>query len=143
MPVKLEPIDSEELDHTDDKWLDKVYEYKLLHEGDDLRAIPKASEIIQSLLNIKDDSQTSNNTLNTAQINGSATATAKAKQNKALDIVAEMTTYEEIDETIPELPENPTEEELFKFANDHPSVKKVLKIFRGRLIKVTKNEKDS
>ena len=143
MPVKLEPIDSEELEHTADKWLDNVYDYKLQHEGDNLRAIPNASKIIQDLLNIKEESQVTNGNSPASQSNSSAFATAQTKQNKALDIVAEMTTYEEIDETIPDFPDNPTEDELFKYASNHPAVKKVLRIFRGRLVKVSKTEEPS
>lgn len=143
MPVKLEPIDSEELAHTNDKWLDNVYDYKLRHEGDDLGAIPNAGKIIQELLNIKEDSQVSENSINGLESNDSATTPVRATQNKALDIVADMTRHEEIDETIPEFPKNPTEENLLTYANNHPSVKKVIKIFRGRLVKVSKHEKSS
>lgn len=143
MPVRLEPIDSEELEHIDDKWLDNVYEYKLQHEGDNLKIIRGAGEIIEVLLNLSAQVEVSNNGSNSSQqSNGSATATvrAKATENKALDIVSEMTQHEEIDETIPELPENPSAEELFTFAQNHPKVKKIIQVFRGRLVKVVKNE---
>ncbi len=73
------------------------------------------------------------------QSNGSTIAFAPAKDNKALEIVAEMSKVEEIDETIPELPDNPTEEELWKYAENHPKVKKVLRIFRGKLVGVKKD----
>lgn len=137
MPVKLEPIDAEELEHIEDKWLDNVFEYKLLYEGDDLKAVTDADKIIEALLNRKEDRQISTE-VSVSNNNGFATAKARITENKALDIVSEMTKYEEIDETIPELPENPTEEELFNYAQSHPSVKKVIQIFRGKLIKVVK-----
>ncbi len=143
MPVKLEPIESEDLEHIDDKWLDKTFEYKLQHEGDDLRAIPNATKIIELLLSNQGyDTQVKAEVEISTQANGSAAATARTKHNKALDIVTEMTTYEEIDETIPELSANPTQEELFIFAQNHPSVKKVIRVFRGKLIKVEKKEEE-
>lgn len=141
MPVKLEPIDSEELEHVEDKWLDKVYEYKLQHEGDDLKIIPDADKIINLLISPNENSQISASVSVSNENTSSATAVARAKDNRALDIVKEMTTYEDIDETIPELPENPTEEELFQFASDHPAVKKIIRVFRGKLVKVIKDEK--
>ncbi len=143
MPIRLEPIDSEELEHIDDKWLDNVYEYKLRHEGDDLKIIRGAGEMIEILLDLSvRPEEISTNASNPTHSNGAATATvrAKATENKALDIVSAMTQHEEIDETIPELPENPTAEELFTYAENHPKVKKIIQVFRGKLVKVVKNE---
>lgn len=142
MPVKLEPIDSEELEHIEDKWLDKAFEYKLLHEGDDLKIIKNADEIIQVLLNQNNDSQIKAEIEISSQTNGSAIATAPVKENKALNIVSEMQKYEEIDEAVPDLPENPTEEELFNYAQNHPTVKKVIRIFRGKLVNVIKKQEE-
>ncbi len=138
MPVRLEPIDSEDLEHIEDKWLDAVYEYKLRHEGDNLKAIPNASKIISTLLNIKEPLEAEVSATKLSHSNGSGTATAPAVSNRALDIVSEMTAFEEIDETIPELPETPSQEDLENYARSHPSVKKVLRVFRGKLVKVTK-----
>lgn len=142
MPVKLEPIDSEELEHVDDKWLDNTFEYKLLHEGDDLKVIKNAGKIIKDLLNIDNESQVITNPDFSSQTNGSATAPALKIENKALDIVNEMQQYEKIDETIPELPENPTKEQLFEYAQNHPSVKKIIRVFRGKLVNVIENENE-
>lgn len=143
MPVKLEPIATEELEHIDDKWLDEVYEYKLTHEGDELKTILNVEKIVKDFLNHNEESKIPADVSVSTQKNGSATAPARVKENKALDIVTEMTTYEKIDETIPELPENPTEEELINYAENHPTVKKVLRVFRGKLIKVTKDSEVS
>ncbi len=137
MPVKLEPIESEELEHIEDKWLDRAFERILLKEGDDLKLIKNAEKIVKAL-NLEDSENVSAKPESFYQTNGSATAFAPAKDNKALEIVAELAKIEEIDETIPELPDNPTEADLWKYAENHPKVKKVLRIFRGKLINVKK-----
>ncbi|MGI8670527.1 MAG: DNA polymerase III subunit gamma/tau [Aridibacter sp.] len=138
MPVKLEPIEAEELEHIGDKWLDKAFERILLKEGDNLKWIKNAEKIVKAL-NLNDSETVSVKSEIPNQSNGSATAFAPAKDNKALEIVAELARVEEIDETIPELPDNPTEEELWKYAENHPKVKKVLRVFRGKLIDVKKD----
>ncbi len=43
---------------------------------------------------------------------------------------------DEISEEIPELPENPTDADLWKYAENHPLVKKALRIFRGKIVEV-------
>ncbi len=136
MPVKLEPIDSEELEHIDDKWLDNAFERVLLKEGDNLKIIQNAESIIQELFANNESNFAASNTNSKPQTNG--TATTPAKENRALKIVSEMQEVEEIDETIPELPENPTQEDLWNFAQNHPRVKKALRVFRGKLVNVKK-----
>jgi hypothetical protein len=141
MPVKLEPIDSSELEHINDKWLDPAYERILLKEGDNLKRIKNAEKIVQDLLGNNEISEAAHgNGSNPIQNNVSPSPTSPPQNNKALKIVSEMTQVEEIDETIPDLPENPSQEELWKYAQNHPSVKKALRIFRGKLVKVTRNE---
>lgn len=135
MPVKLEPISAEDLEHIEDKWLDERFEYQLLKSGDNLKILPNSQALIKSLL-VQTTPTFSSEVSNPARTNGSATATARAKE-----IIAEITDSEEIDDTIPELPENPTEEQLFEYAQNHPTVKKVIKIFRGKLVNVKKIEK--
>ncbi|MGI8542421.1 MAG: hypothetical protein ACR2MD_02975, partial [Aridibacter sp.] len=127
----------EELEHIEDKWLDKAFERILLKEGDDLKWIKDAEKIVKRL-NLNDSQTVNVKSEIPLQSNGSATAFAPAKDNKALEIVANFAKVEEIDETIPELPDNPTEADLWKYAENHPKVKKVLRIFRGKLINVKK-----
>ena len=44
---------------------------------------------------------------------------------------------EDDDETeLPELSDNPTQEELLKYVHAHPLVKKALRIFRGKIVEV-------
>ena len=39
---------------------------------------------------------------------------------------------------LPKLSENPTEEELFAYANAHPDIRKLMRIFRAKVIGVNK-----
>ncbi len=132
MPVKLEPIDSEELEHVEDAWLDDAYERKLQILGDDLSPLPNASKLVEILLGA-DSSNQLKATIETSSSGAAAVAPAK-----------EMIAFvppgyeEEISEVIPELPENPTNEELWKYAENHPLAKKALRIFRGKIIEVKK-----
>ena len=42
---------------------------------------------------------------------------------------------------IPVLPENPTQEEMWHYAQNHPLVKKALRIFRAKIVEVKPIEK--
>ncbi|MEP7037107.1 MAG: hypothetical protein ABI891_02085, partial [Acidobacteriota bacterium] len=130
MPVKLEPIDSEELEHIEDTWLDDAYERKLQILGDNLTPIPNASKLVEILLGA-DSSVQSAVTIETSNSNGAAFAPAKEPF-----AFVPPGYEEEISEEIPELPENPTDEELWKYAENHPLVKKALRIFRGKIVEV-------
>ena len=129
MPIKFPPISAEELEHTDDSWLDDAFERKLQLLGDDLSPIPNASKIVEVLLG---ESLINRVSAKIETSNGGA-AFAPAKE-----IVAFVPPgYEEvISEEIPELPENPTEEQLWQYAEQHPLVKKALRIFRGKIVEV-------
>ena len=50
MPVRMPPLDAEDLEHVEDKWLDDAYEKKLLLSGDDLMWIENASNIVKLVL---------------------------------------------------------------------------------------------
>ena len=47
-----------------------------------------------------------------------------------------------ISEEIPELPDNATEEQLWQYAEQHPLVKKALRIFRGKIVEVRQDVKN-
>ena len=132
MPVKLEPIDAEELEHIEDAWLDDAYERKLQILGDDLSPLPNASKLVEILLGA-DSSNQMTATIETST--GSGAAFAPAKEPIAF---VPPGYEEEISEEIPELPVNPTDEELWKYAENHPLTKKALRIFRGRIVEVKK-----
>ncbi len=66
------------------------------------------------------------------------TAAATARAYDIRGIVPEAETESENIE-LPALIADPSEEELVAYANAHPTVKRALKIFRGRIVKVEKN----
>ncbi|MEZ5345375.1 MAG: DNA polymerase III subunit gamma/tau [Pyrinomonadaceae bacterium] len=140
MPVRLEPISSEDLEHVEDKKLDADFEDHLLREGDDLRTLQNSAELLDLLLGRSDsiESDPRPETIGTTGTGG--TAAAAAKENKALDIVSQMTAIEATDETVPVLPDDPSEEELWNYAENHPLVKRVKRVFRGKLTEVTRSK---
>ena len=138
MPIKFPPISAEELEHIDDSWLDDAFERELQMLGDDLSPIPNASKIVEDLLDenyinqISTKIETSNG--------GAPTAFAPAKETVAFVPPGYET---EISEEIPVLPENPTEEQLRQYAEQHPLVKKTLRIFRGEIVEVRQMKREN
>ena len=136
MPIKLLPITAEELEHIEDAWLDDAYERKLQQFGDDLSPIKNVSAIVEILLGNSSNNLTAK--IETAN-GGTATAFAPARDKPSFVIPQ----FDEDESTeIPILPENPTEEELWVYAQNHPTIKKALRVFRGKIIEVkrTANE---
>lgn len=131
--IKLPPISSEELEHIEDNWLDNAYEEKLKREGDNLNIIAAAAEIIQKALG-EISNGASPQTFQTS--NGAATAPARTP-TKPFFIPPDFET-EDTGEIL-ELSDNPTEEELMRYAESHPLVKRALRIFRGKIVKVTRD----
>jgi DNA polymerase III subunit gamma/tau len=134
MPSKFPPISSEDLEHIEDGWLDAAYETKLLISGDDLFPIKNASKLAESLLA---DTIKTESAAKVENSNGAAGAAAAPAREKTIFAPP---TFDRADETgeIPELPENPTEEELWQYAANHPLTKKVMRAFRGKLVEVKK-----
>lgn len=141
IPIKLLPISSEDLEHVEDELLDREFEIRLQKEGDDLGVINNAHEIVKGLLSRwgKGDPSPQAEIIDGKGLDVHAAGVAK---NKALNIVSEMASIEEMDETIPSLPKKPTKKEMWQYAENHPLVKKVKRVFRGRLVKVEKNERN-
>ncbi|MEO6588333.1 MAG: DNA polymerase III subunit gamma/tau [Pyrinomonadaceae bacterium] len=134
MPSKMLPITSEELEHIEDTKLDEAYELKMQRLGDNLYPIKNASKIIEVLLGKNHSGGVSATVENFSNGNGTAAA-APAKKP-----FFEIPVFETEDESLPlpELPENPTEEELWQYAQSHPLTKKIIRIFRGKLVEVKK-----
>ncbi len=132
MPIKMLPISAEELEHIEDNWLDDAYERRLQELGDDLKPIKTASNLVEILLAENRENNLSA-TIETSNGTAAATAPAKVKTNFVIPDFSENESNE-----IPVLPENPTEEQMWEYANNHPLVKKALRIFRGKLIEVRK-----
>lgn len=120
MPLKLLPISSEELAHVEDSWLDGAFEEKLRRSGDDLLPYRDAPALALPLTG--SDSETPNR-------NGvSATAGREMVFEDASDV--------DDDAELPELPDDPTEAQLREYAELHPAVRRVKRVFRGRVIGV-------
>ena len=129
LPVKLPPIASEDLEHIDDKQLDALYERKLELAGDDLMPVAGAAELVKALVGNQP-------TINEPRSNGNGSAAAPAKAPLKIQIPK----FEEDDAVIeiPSLSADPTEEELFAYANAHPDIRKLMRIFRAKVIGVNK-----
>jgi DNA polymerase-3 subunit gamma/tau len=136
MPIKLPQISSEELEHIEDNWLDEAFERKLMQLGDDLSPNKSAAKFVEILLG---ENQQVNLNAKIETANGSAAtafAPAKIKPNFVIP------NFDEEENTeLPVLPENPTEAEMWHYAQNHPLVKKALRIFRAKIVEVKPIEK--
>jgi DNA polymerase-3 subunit gamma/tau len=131
LPVKLAPIDSEALEHVEDTWLDTAYELKLARSGDDLLPIVTATAMTEKLFG-----STSVETVSQAAANGSngsAAAPALSPVFMPPDLDPVQEEYEPVT-----LPENATEEELLAYAANHPLAKRAMRIFRAKIVEVTR-----
>jgi DNA polymerase-3 subunit gamma/tau len=136
MPVKLPPISAEELEHVDDNWLDSEYENRLMQSGDDLTPLPDAQMMVKILF--PGEAAASANGRSAEGSNGAAAA-------RALEI-SRMIPHlddqpEDAGEIVP-LPADATDEQLLAFAESHPAVRRVLQIFRGKIISVRRAGED-
>jgi len=137
MPVKMPPISSEELEHVEDNWLDADYERKLQQLGDNLFPIENASQIVEFVLGTNQANYIGA-TIETS--NGGAAAAFAPAMDKPI-FVPPGFDDDETETELPELSDDPTEEEMWNYAHAHPLVKKALRIFRGKIIEVKKVEK--
>ncbi|MFV0388260.1 MAG: DNA polymerase III subunit gamma/tau [Pyrinomonadaceae bacterium] len=126
MPVRLEPIPAEDLKHIEDAKLDEDFETRLEKEGDNLRLLENASELVQQLFGVKIESPAA----------GSAIASAEFTNSRAAEIAKELSTYGDIPNVIPRLAENPTAENLREFAENHPRIIKLKRLFRAKIVDV-------
>ena len=131
LPVKLPPISSEDLEHIEDKRLDALYERKLELSGDNLMPVLKAEELVKALVGNQPVS-------NGNQPNGNGSAAATAPARAPLNIQIPKFDEDVAVVELPKLSENPTEEELFAYANAHPDIRKLMRIFRAKVIGVNK-----
>lgn len=127
-PLKLLPITSEELEHIEDNWLDAEFERKLQQSGDNLALIKDIAKIAASLLGTSSSGSNGNKDAKSVNI------------NQTEIILPSAFGTEDISDEIPILPENPTTEEMWHYAENHPFVKKALRIFRGKIVEVEKIE---
>lgn len=126
LQVKLPPIASEDLEHFDDKVLDPLYERALAWSGESSGAIPNAEGLIRKLLG--DRMQV------VATSNGAAAAPARAPLNIQIPDFAE--NQESVE--IPVLSADPSDAELLAFANAHPSIQRIKRVFRAKVTGASK-----
>ena len=129
--LPLPDIDSEELEHVEDSWLDNAFDERLLASGDDLMPIQNAAQLAAAAIGRSRDAIAATN----GRSNGSGTAAAPARETP----VYTPPVFD--DEPVGELPilsDDPTEDELLAYANAHPIVKKALRIFGGKILEVKK-----
>lgn len=130
--VRLPSLSSAELEHADDQRLDSAYEEKLRLTGDDLLPIKGVATLIEAFLGANYSIP-----INPSQrpaANGAASAAAPAFEVVKKDEIAPKQEAVEL----PVLSADPTEEELFEYANAHPTVKAAKRIFRARIVEVKK-----
>mgnify|MGYP001413959658 CR=1 FL=1 len=127
--LPLPDIDSEELEHVEDAWLDNAFDERLLASGDDLMPITGAPNIAAAAIGGRRDSAASAN----GQSNGSGTAVATARETP---VYTPPVFDDEPAAELPILSENPSEDEMLAYANAHPVVRKALRIFRGKIVEV-------
>lgn len=134
--VKLPPITSEDLEHIEDNWLDTSYEEQLLRAGDSLNIIANVSILVSQLLGAAGDAAAKFET----PASGGAAAFAPAKAAEKTTSIAPVFEPEKISDEMPVLPENPTEAELLRYAENHPKVKLAMRIFRAKIVGVTQSD---
>jgi DNA polymerase-3 subunit gamma/tau len=129
--LRLAPIAAEDLEHFDDKRLDEWFEDKLSIIGDDAMPIPGAAGLVRQLIG---EPQVKPKYYPETR-NGNGTAAAPAFDVAKLK--AELSP-EEAPVELPVLGADPTPEELMNYANAHPAVRAAKRIFRGKVIEVSK-----
>jgi DNA polymerase III subunit gamma/tau len=124
--VRLARLSAEELEHVEDDKLDNAYEQKLYFTGDNLFPIKNADKIV-AFLAPKEPQR--------AASNGYAAATAPAVD--VSHMIADIQVEEE-NIPLPELSDDPSEDELLAYASAHPAVRRVMRTFRAKIVKVEK-----
>lgn len=128
LPVKLPAISSEDLEHIEDKWLDEAYERKLELTGDNVLPIKNASAIADLAIGSSNSPAPI-----AANANGSAAVTARAPLSITIPDFEKDEPVE-----LPTLSENPTDAELLAYATAHPTARKAMRVFRAKVVSVTK-----
>ena len=129
--LPLPDIDSEDLEHVEDTWLDNAFDERLLSSGDNLMPIPRAPEIAAAAIGKAREPIPATN----GHSNGGGTAAAPARETP---VYTPPVFDDDPAGELPTLSADPSEEELMAYANAHPVVKKALRIFRGKITEVKK-----
>ena len=135
--VRLPPLSSEDLEHIEDNRLDAAFEEVLQKSGDPLTIIKNASALIEKIL---ETSEFANDSPSFEFPANGGTAFAPAKTSAPPPSLVPIFEPEEISAEMPVLPANPTDEDLRIYAENHPKVKLALRIFRGKIVGVSKKK---
>ncbi len=130
--LPLPEITAEDLAHIDHEWLDNAYEQRLSASGDDLKPLPNAPQLLRIAL--KKNSRPES----TSRSPGASAAAAAAPALEIVPFSAPVFGEEEEAADIPVLSDDPSEEELLAYANASPAVRKAMKVFGGKVLKVRK-----
>ncbi len=128
--LPLPEITADDLAHIDHEWLDNAYEQRLSASGDDLKPLPHAAALLRTALN-----------RNSPPVSANGNSGSSAAAAPALEIVpftAPVFDVEDASESMPDLSTDPNEEELVRYAEASPLVRKTLKVFGGKILKVRK-----
>jgi hypothetical protein len=121
LPERPVEISADRLEHYEHARLDDAFEEELYFAGDDLAPLSVAKDIAASFSTVK--------TRAASVSNGTST------NGYAIPVIEQ----EEInDSDIPVLPDNPTDEDLLAYAECHPIVRRVKRVFRAKIVQVTK-----
>jgi DNA polymerase III subunit gamma/tau len=131
LTARLPVIPSEALEHVEDAWLDDAYERKLEWSGDDLMPITNAAAWVGSFAD-----EASKGTGAASVPFGTSGSSAAV----AIALAETEGTTADASSVLPQLTNNPTEEELREYAQSHPAVRAAMKVFRGKLVKVKRKE---
>jgi len=125
--IKLPPLSSGDLEHFDAPKLDERFE-QLFEVNGLVPVIANAAELIRGF----------SGEISMAATAGAVTNGASVPQTPVIP-ASNVNGYEQAE--IPKLPPNPTEEDLRRYAESHPAIRKVMDIFRAEIVEVTKIER--
>ncbi len=123
LPQRPIEISTDRLEHFAHERLDDAFEACLLSRGDKLARFPFAAELVASF---------------SANKQRAAAAGASSNGTVSIDPAYLPPVVEEEIQPLPELSENPSEEELFEYANRHPDIRRIARVLRARVVEVRK-----
>jgi len=124
LPERPVEIAADRLEHYDHSALDDRFENELYFAGDDLAPFAAADELAAAFSTIKPQA-------------AAATASIGSSTNTFKPLVFEPDDESEAAEIIT-LSDNPTEEEMLAYAEQHPLIRKVKRAFRATVVEVRK-----
>lgn len=124
--VKVAPISSVDLEHFPEDKLDEAYRLRLEREGEDLRPIRNASTFVSTIIKSSESEPSAHTEQEASRVRQSVVELPIPEPRINAGPVAVLS-------------ENPSESELRSYAESHPDVQKVLKVFRGRILEIKKS----